>query len=174
MKEINKNRTERSRMTRMSIGEAIIELMEQKKLSDIRIARICIRAGVSRMTFYHYYETKEDALMDYLQELITIYMEESNQRKESQELRTNAHIVFAFEFFAQYSKFLLRLEKAGCYHILIDGVNQYLEENYQAYFKDNIYHLYFYAGALLNVFMKWLKNGRVEDVTTIAEMMTNY
>ena len=59
-----KKYTNRTRFTRMCIGEAVFSLMDKKPYEEIRVSDIVKRAGVSRMTFYHYYEQKEDALAD--------------------------------------------------------------------------------------------------------------
>ena len=52
----DKKKTDRNSLTRMSIGEAIIQLIQHEHLDEVKIASVCKRAGVSRMTFYHYYQ----------------------------------------------------------------------------------------------------------------------
>ena len=64
------NKTRRSRFTRMCIGEAIIDLMKNTDYESIKISDIAKRSGISRMTFYHYYDSKSAALTDYLDEII--------------------------------------------------------------------------------------------------------
>ena len=54
----------------MCIGEAVFALMDKKAYSAIKISDIVKKAGVSRMTFYHYYESKEDALADFFHEIV--------------------------------------------------------------------------------------------------------
>ena len=44
---------ERSLFTRMCIGEAIIELMQDKGMNGVNVSAIAKRSGVSRMTFYY-------------------------------------------------------------------------------------------------------------------------
>ncbi len=165
------NRTSRNRSTRIKIGETIIGLLDRKALSDIKISAIADGAGVSRMTFYHYYETKEAALVDYLSEIILSYVNELNGKGTDFERNSAEHLEFTLQFFAEHGAFLLKLEKVGCYGILMDGVNQFLDINYKDEFGDSIYNLYFYAGALLNVFMKWLKGGKKESAREIADMI---
>ena len=41
----------------MCIGEAVFALMDKKEYEKIKVSDIVKRAGVSRVTFYHYYET---------------------------------------------------------------------------------------------------------------------
>jgi len=171
MREISHNQTEKNRRTRMRIGEAIISLMEKNPLDEVRISQVVIKAHVSRMTFYHYYESKEAALMDYLSELMILFNEEAKEKNINITLGSIEHISFSFQFFARYENFLLRLEKSGCYNILIDGINLFLEKNYKASFEGEIYSMYFYAGALLNVFMKWLSGGQKESSEEIAKIV---
>ena len=79
-----KKYTNRTRFTRMCIGEAVFSLMDKKSYEEIRVSDIVKRAGVSRMTFYHYYEQKEDALADYFHEIVNGYV-----RERSEILKTN-------------------------------------------------------------------------------------
>ena len=162
------NRTTRNRLTRMKIGETILKLLEKMPLSDITVSKIAQMAGVSRMTFYHYYDTKEKALVDYLSEIVTLYVSEAKEKGIAHTFHTREHIEFTFRFFSRYAAFMLRLERIGCLHLLMDGINQFLEENYKEHFRPSIYNMYYYAGGLLNVFMKWLHNGRKESVEEIA------
>lgn len=171
MRESIKNQTEKNRKTRMRIGDSIIKLMEKNELDEIKISKVVSMAKVSRMTFYHYYETKEDALMDYLSELMLLFVREAEEESIDITLGSTEHISYSFEFFARYKDYIIRIERAGCYYILIDGINHFLEKYYGGYFKENIYNLYFYAGALLNVFIRWLKGGQVESPETIAKIL---
>ena len=51
--------------TRMAIGDAIIDELEDKEFSKIRVSDVIRRAKVSRMSFYRYYENLYDALWLY-------------------------------------------------------------------------------------------------------------
>lgn len=165
------NRTARNRQTRMNIGESILRLLDRSALSDIKISKIVKDAGVSRMTFYHYYESKEEALEDYLAELIAAYIQEGHEKGMDNQFHTRNHLIFTLNFFSKYDRILLKMEQIGCYSILINGVNQFLETFYKPHFGTSIYNLYYYAGALLNVFMKWLHNGKKESASQIADII---
>ena len=53
--------------------------MGNKAFEDITISDIVKKAGVSRMTFYHYFQSKTDALNSYLHEIIELYLEECSR-----------------------------------------------------------------------------------------------
>ena len=72
--DVNK-KTQRNRFTRMCIGEAIVELMKRDSLDKITVSQIAKKAGISRMTYYHYYDSKVNAIEDYLREIIIQYLE---------------------------------------------------------------------------------------------------
>ena len=63
MNIVNKN--SKNTFTRMCIGEAIIKLLKNTDFDKIRITSVAKCAGVSRITFYKYYESIHDALCDY-------------------------------------------------------------------------------------------------------------
>lgn len=167
----DKKKTDRNSLTRMSIGEAIIQLIQHEHLDEVKIASVCKRAGVSRMTFYHYYQTKLEALQDYLNEIILQYLQNEHAKER---FGSYEHILFSLQFFTQYSDYILGLTRVGCYNILIDGVNKFLEEHNQDAFHKSVYDLYFYSGALLNTFVKWLENGKKEPIEEIAGIIAKY
>ena len=128
---LGKNFTKRNRFTRQCIGESIIALMQNKLFEDITISDIVKKAGVSRMTFYHYFQSKTEALNSYLHEIIELYLEECNRSIGIETFYDAAHIRHAFLFF----------------------------------------ELYYYGGALLNVFLKWEAGGKQESVDEIVQVI---
>ena len=57
-------------LVRECIVEAMIKLIYEKPLSAITISELTERAGVSRMTFYRNYGSKEDVWKDELADLV--------------------------------------------------------------------------------------------------------
>lgn len=161
-------KTIRNRITRMKIGEAIVKLLDHTSLSDIKVATISKLTGISRMTFYHYYDTKEEALKDYLTELTNLYQQELIANNLTDKFRTAEHLAFTLTFFAKYDKLMLKLEKIGCYRYIVDCVDDFIKREYGDHFKDNEYDLYFYSGGILNVYMAWIHTGKKESPRFLA------
>ena len=134
----SREHNKRTRFTRMCIGEAVFVLMDKKEYEKIKISDIVKTAGVSRMTFYHYYETKEDALSDYFHEIVAGYIRG-------------------------------KLVDAKLQYILWDAMNDYMSKRIMPKYKIPEYELYFYGGALLNVFLKWQKDQKKESAEQIAD-----
>ena len=55
------NLTQR-RLTRQSIVEALVSLLQTKSFEHISVSELCLRAGVSRMAFYRHFENLQDVL----------------------------------------------------------------------------------------------------------------
>lgn len=166
MEDVKK--TVRNRITRMKIGETLVKLLDHTSLANIKIATISKLTGVSRMTFYHYYDSKEEALKDYLSEIIELYKTELVKRKLDEKFKTVDHLEFTFRFFAKYDKLILKLEKIGCYKYIVDCVNEFMEREYLEDFKQSYYDLYFYGGGIINVYMNWIHNDKSEHPRNLA------
>jgi AcrR family transcriptional regulator len=53
----------RVRRTRDSLGDALIELMHERRFEEITVQHVLDRAGVSRSTFYTHYRDKNDLFL---------------------------------------------------------------------------------------------------------------
>lgn len=60
--------------------EALLQLMQSKSYSQITIKDITEKAGVSRLTFYRHFETKEDILKKHLDILFDQYQHDLSQQ----------------------------------------------------------------------------------------------
>lgn len=168
---VSNNRTARNKFTRMCIGEAIVSLMKNKEYEKIKVSEIVEEAAVSRMTYYHYYETKLDAINDYFHEIIDMYMDKCVSKGLVGKFHCYENIRFALEFFDDYAGFFSTLNGNGLYSVLIEGMNKYMVEHFSHMYADNESELYYYAGGLLNVFIKWQENGKKQTADEIAHII---
>lgn len=157
--------------TRMAIGNAILDELENKEFSEIRITDVIKIAGVSRMSFYRYYENLYDALCDYLDIIVTGYMIEGGEAENPDVFMRLEHIEFSLNYFDRYSRYFLSLNRHGLYTVLIDAVNEYMMKNILPQKKLHMYELYAYAGGLLNSFLKWEEDGKRETAHNVALMI---
>lgn len=115
-----KKKTQRNRFTRMCMGDALVNIMQQKAYDKISVSDIVKKAGVSRMTYYNYYETKDELVKDYIEEITSLYLEEEkNNLKEKNNIMDYVHILFLIKFFDRYGKFFVTLADAGMYSLLL-------------------------------------------------------
>lgn len=166
------NYTERNRFTRMCIGQALITLLDEKEFGKIRVQEIADRAGVSRMTYYQYYHDKIEVLNDYLEDIISQYLKISQHRELVGEIGDYDHVLHALQYFDRHASFLQKLKEIGFYSLIVSKINAFVLEHIPKNQKRFVYEAYYYAGALLNVFMKWEEDGKKVPASDIAAMVT--
>lgn len=164
-------KTERNAFTRRCIAEAIIELMQSDSFYHIKISSVVKRAGVSRKTFYNYYDSTYNALTDYLQLIIEEYRRESHENPETGHFLEYEHILFSLRFFDRYVYFFQTLTKQGMHALLLDGINQFMLEHYSNRKNRSVYEMYCYSGGLLNCFLQWEENQKAESVEEITSIL---
>ncbi|MBQ1289620.1 MAG: TetR/AcrR family transcriptional regulator [Erysipelotrichaceae bacterium] len=169
--KIKTNLNNRTIMTRIAIGDAILDELEQKEFSKIKISDVVRNAKVSRMSFYRYYENLYDALCDYLNIIVNGYMIEGGEINDPSIYMKLEHIEFSLNYFDRYSRYFLTLNKHGLYEVMIDAVNEYMVKNILPRKKLHMYELYAYAGGLLNSFLKWEEDGKKESAHNVAMMI---
>lgn len=167
MKIILKNRS-KTKFTRMCIGEAIMELLKTTEYEKLRVSHIVRKAGVARMSFYKHYGSVYEALTDYLDTIISEYMEEYEEKENSDIYMKYEHILYSLNFFDRYAEQFLILAKNNLYSIMIDGINGFMEKHIETNENITKYQLYSYAGGLLNSFIKWEENGKQESAEELA------
>ena len=166
---IKTERSSRSIHTRLAIGEAILDELEEKEFNRIRVSDVIRRAKVSRMSFYRYYENLYDALCDYLNIVVNGYMIEGGEKEDPDVFMQLEHIEFSLNYFDRYARYFLTLNRHGLYNIMIDAVNEYMMKNIFPRKKLHMFELYAYAGGLLNSFLKWEEDGKRESAHNVAE-----
>lgn len=165
---------DRNQFTRQCIAEALLKLMQTKDIAHITITDIVKVAGVSRMTFYKYYETKTQVLSDYLYEIVNEFKKQTASRTDIGSFNDYVHIRYSFEFFKDYSSFIHTLIQADLYSILINALNDYMDTQVLPNTHRSKYELYYYAGALCNTYVKWIEGGMKETPEEIASVVSQY
>lgn len=66
---------QQSERSKKWMEEALLQLMEQKHFSEITVTEITAKAGVSRLTFYRNFDTKEEVLLRYFDAIFQDYLQ---------------------------------------------------------------------------------------------------
>lgn len=163
-----------NKLAQECIVTALIQLAEQKPFSTITVSELTERAGVSRMTYYRNYVSKEDVFQKYMDEIMEEYRQEAYEIKKGKHYGEYENILQCFRYFVKYKDFIRCIMSAGMQNILLDALSAYLLETY--YYGENpssetYYLIYAYEGALLNVYRAWLENGQKESVEELAGIL---
>lgn len=61
--------SKRNEAAQVAIGDALLDMLRDRQLSEVTIKELCERAGVSRPTFYRHFDSIEDVLGLYAQQV---------------------------------------------------------------------------------------------------------
>ena len=161
-------RTARSRDTRLCIGQTMIRLMDETSFDDIRVTDIVREAGVSRMTYYKYYTSKLDVLKDYLQEMILEYDRERKQKFPGT-FFTYDQLLHCIRYFLRYRSVFQILSRTSQYSLIATSINQYISCSMLPESQMDEYAMYYYCGAIVGIFFRWMSNGRPASPEALAQ-----
>lgn len=152
---------------------ALIMLMDQKDFKDIKISEIAQKAGVSRMTYYRTYDSKEDILIQYFEDQSKEMIREIKNQPNITELQ---FFTLLFTYFKQHAHMMEYLFKAD----LLREVNErfiefvtHLYEHSDQHLCDEshkTYEIHFISGGLFMILLHWIENGMKESPEEMAQM----
>lgn len=164
----------RENTSKLYMAKALIELMKTKTLDDISITMLTRKAGVSRMSYYRYFSHKIEVLENYLDSLIEAYYREVDE-KFRLEFQSREHIVQSLKYFRKHSDFMLCLTRANLSSLMMERLNAYVfQRSGGSESKDMKYRLFYYVGAIYNVYIEWLKGGLKESENDIADIIYKF
>lgn len=156
------------------IVTALMELSNEKPFSAITISELTARAGVSRMTYYRNYTSKEDVFRTYMTELLEHFYEDSFHRKKPETYGEYENILQCFRYFEKYNKFVNCLINIGMGDLFLNAISAYVIGVYYQEEQPNVklyYQLHSYAGSLFNVYMAWIRTGAKDSIETLSQII---
>ena len=173
--KVRESTQKKNTMTRECIFSALLILMEKKPYEEITITDITKKAGVSRMSYYRLYESKDDILEQRFREIY----------KEGMERMQEAQIADKYQFVTQ----LFRIAEKN--HVLIEALlhahlHDLVQKNliqYCTYLAEYIFHLdmesqktdywiYMVSGKFSMLIARWIEKGRQEPPEEMADFST--
>ena len=171
MKNLSKNTAKE--FTKNCIMDALLQLMHTKDYEQITISELTRKAGVSRMSYYRSYSSKDSILTDYMHRILKEYAEELKGPAFQADFQTYDHILWSLKYLQKYKNYVLCLKKANRSEILLHGLDLYMLSVTKPLDKSALerYELYYYSGALYNIFMHWIEDDMKEDIEVIASII---
>ena len=144
------------------IIDALFMLMKKKKYEDITITDIAKKAGVTRITFYRNFESKEDIIKQHLKNIFSKY-----------KWNDNLDVCYQiFDFFAQNKTTIDLLYKSNLQFFLIDNILIHFD-----YKKDDpsaiAYSKVMVAYIIFGLCDEWYKRGMIESPKDILNLINN-
>lgn len=153
-----------------SITIALMQLMEKKDFDKISITEITKRAGVGRVSFYRNFESKEDVLRKYLEEITSEFM--ISREALRHESNFTEYITDLFTHLYNYKQLGDLLLKADMFYLVKEKFDYVFDSLKTA--EEEEASLYFISGGLYNAFYYWAIHGYNCPPKKIAEDITRY
>lgn len=149
------------------ITEALLSLLEKKEYKDISITEICKKAGVTRMSFYRNFESKEDILFKKVRNVTDSFLKESaiSYRNDT----ASEYFLKLFTHMEHHKKLCAALHKAGLIHMIKDEFDRIFLNLYKQEY--GCYKSVFLAGGIFNVFLFWFADGCKENPMDLAKKL---
>lgn len=141
------------------IIESLFQLMKKKKYTDISITEITVKAGVSRISFYRNFHSKEEIIQKWVRDITSIFLKNSNISYKNDSLEN--YFIKLFSHLEKYKEEETLIYNAGLIYLLkFEFENTFLESNKDKY---NDYKSYFIIGGIFNIYYYWLINDYQES-----------
>ena len=155
---------------------AFYQLLLKKDFEDISIKEICEKAGVSRMSFYRYYSTKEDVFIVFCDETFDAFFQQISHNS-SLSLR-DLYILF-FSNLKKYHREIDMLKKSQRETILLVQFEQYAsymasKMNFSITQNPNPFSIPFFSGGLFNVVMRWSNRNYADTPEELTDAMLGF
>ncbi len=145
---------------------ALIELMKTCEYHAISITDITRKAGVSRMTYYRNYTSKEDILNSYMDEIAERIRSKLQEPRSSRSLYR--YYLTLFESLGRESDIGVAALRANLGELILYHINRRIDPP-KTPAPASKYRQLFYAGAFYNIFMEWLRGGMAESCEEMAQ-----
>ena len=159
------------------ITDALLDLMKTEPFSKITIKDIVEKAGLTRQTFYHNFETKEDVLLYKEDELIAGFVQ---YLFEHQIVDWEDVICFFFRYWQEHADFMQLLMKNDLVYLLSMRLPTYFQTVNDIHFEktdltDTEARLWyaFVGGAVVSVLTSWLSSSGGLSARELAKMLTS-
>lgn len=147
-----------------SITESLLNLMHKKSFNEISISEVTERAGVGRVSFYRNFDSKEDVLRRYTENLTNTFRENTKLDILKVEVEEALTILFNHLF-----------DQRDFYDLLLKNNIQYIVENeferiffFRANNENDYLYLSFLSGGIYKLYYYWALHGYNESPMEIA------
>lgn len=160
----------KSELSKKYLAEALIQLMKKKDYLSITNKDITDRAGLSHITIYRNFSSKEDIIKYYLDDITNTFIMET--KIDYQPNNFKEYIITLFCHLKEKEDIGLLLYKANLIHYIKDEFDIIFHSKAQN--KKEQYNYYFVSGGLYNLYYYWLINGCKETPEELADMFMDF
>jgi len=154
------------------LRDSYFSLLNEKNTANISVSEIVKLAGLSRMSFYRYYQTKDDIVRQYIDDCSQELIEEL-KRNPIKNPQVPATLLFSY-FRSNKSRIKIIIEQ-GLFHLFFESFSQFLQESNLVIdskpkiSEENLQYYYQYtSGGILNLIEGWMSGDMKESDEEMA------
>ena len=166
-------RAERGEPIERRVTEALLSLMEKNDYDKITVTDITREAGISRMTYYRNYNSKDDILIKYFEDEWSGFLESA---KSASAKNAKTFFTLLFTLFGENKGLISNMINAERFDLLFnvfEGYNKLmitaLAENSRRETGDK-YGIIYKVGGILYIIKTWIDDAWAESPEEMAEI----
>lgn len=148
------------------ITNAMLTLLKEKPMNEITISQLCGLAGVGRASFYRNYESKEEILKMYMNQILHEWVDEYEKKKD---FPLEEQIRSLFTHFENHTDFYRMINDRGLIYLLKDVIIGIFGPK-PGHSKIEAYTTAFVSYSLYGWIEVWFQRGMQESAGEIADM----
>lgn len=156
-KECNSNKVKvLNEITKRSIIEAFLLLLQNQPYEKISISDIVKKAGVARVSYYRNFDSKESIITAYLNSIFKMDEEVDNQYLTKQGLINKLRK--QYQIYYENRKFLKLLERNNLLHLLYEHIYEHSTSTIDKMeFYQNELQIPYFSGSAYGILLYWIK-----------------
>lgn len=154
---------ERNSYVKNEITKALLELLKEKDLKDIKINEITTRAQVGRVSFYRNYQDKEDILKQYLERII-------KEWKLQDQMPFELIMETLFEHLMAYQDFYTLLYQKDLFYLFRNTLKKLMVQDHQLS-NPEAYAIAYMTYGIYGWIKEWIARGMQESPEDIYTFM---
>lgn len=179
-----KHKNRQAIRSRSMLQEALVDLLKEKPYQKITITEITERADLARPTFYAHFETKDDLLLSYVDDIFDVFF--NNLRTDIDPFRkqTSREFDLYVEFFRhwqQSAEIVQLIRTADIDMMIMNRLRQYHVETYHNVIAPQFpeltpllagYYIDYLTGATFGILRHWMDEKMQQSPEVVARMLT--
>ena len=148
------------------ITESLLALLQEKEMEDISIRELCEKAGIGRASFYRHFNSKEDLLRAYINQLFHGWR---RGWEKNSSMPLSLAVGMIFEHFEQHKPFYHLLSERNLAYLLKDVILDMMELKPELP-KGEAYAKAFAAYSLYGWIEVWFQRGMKESAEEMKQL----
>lgn len=148
------------------ITDALLTLLRDKPINDITISELCDLGGIGRASFYRNFESKEDILRGYINQILHEWVDGFNNNSS---ILLSEQMKAIFTHFEKHRDFYGLLNKRGLIYLLKDVIIGIFGPKPE-HSKTEAYAMAFVAYSLYGWIEVWFQRGMQESAEEMASL----